>query len=343
MTATDSTAPAAWEKRCREICLFLTAVFLSFSLIGISLKTVYIDDNGKVTSVVTVGNDPLALLKKQGVTLKTNDTLSVPDKLSWFSTISITRSVKVEVLKDGKTHTIYTSPDTVLNILSQNVEGFDESSDIVVYPTGQNSYLTAEETVHTVEIITPPQIEKIVVHEKSDIGYKTTYESDPLLLKGQQAVLTSGEKGVREISYEVVLKDGEQISKTAVGETVLKASRNRVVRVGIGSPGGEISVDGSELNYKNMFEMRATAYWSGSKTATGTVPKRGVVAVDPAVIPLGSRLYIVAADGSSWTYGFAMAEDTGGAIRGNKIDLFVENKDIGRRFGVRYAKVYILE
>ena len=68
----------------------------------------------------------------------------------------------------------------------------------------------------------------------------------------------------------------------------------------------------------------------------------GVVAVDPRVIPLGSRLYIEAENGT-WIYGTAVAADTGGAIKGNKIDLYVESYSDAINFGRRKAKVYILE
>lgn len=83
--------------------------------------------------------------------------------------------------------------------------------------------------------------------------------------------------------------------------------------------------------------MLATAYThTGNRTATGTMPRVGVVAVDPKVIPLGTRLYI---DG----YGFARAEDTGGAIKGDKIDLFLDTSEEAKRFGRRWVTVYILK
>ena len=66
------------------------------------------------------------------------------------------------------------------------------------------------------------------------------------------------------------------------------------------------------------------------------------MAVDPRVIPLGTRLYVQSLDGSS-DYGFAVAEDTGGAIKGNKIDLFFETAEQVRQFGRRRVKVYILD
>ena len=87
--------------------------------------------------------------------------------------------------------------------------------------------------------------------------------------------------------------------------------------------------------------MRATAYLPTDGSATGTtamgIPATyGIVAVDPRVIPLGTRVYIPG-------YGEALAADTGGAIKGYKIDLCMESYSQAMRFGRRDVTVYILE
>jgi 3D (Asp-Asp-Asp) domain-containing protein len=83
--------------------------------------------------------------------------------------------------------------------------------------------------------------------------------------------------------------------------------------------------------------MQATAYtYTGYRTATGQNPAVGMVAVDPSVIPLGSRMYIEG-------YGYARAADTGGAVRGDKIDLFMEEYGQCIHWGRRMVKVYLLE
>ena len=91
--------------------------------------------------------------------------------------------------------------------------------------------------------------------------------------------------------------------------------------------------------------MRASAYTygedGGNVTATGIRPYKGIVAVDPRVIPLGTKLYIETADGS-YVYGTAVAADTGSAIKGNKIDLFLESESACNRFGRRTVNVYVL-
>ena len=102
------------------------------------------------------------------------------------------------------------------------------------------------------------------------------------------------------------------------------------------------TLSGDVLAYTDCLTVEATADSGGGKTAMGTAAGEGTVAVDPDVIPLGSRLYITAEDGSSWVYGYAVAEDTGGSIQGERVDLFFWSESDCRSFGRRTAKVYVL-
>lgn len=82
--------------------------------------------------------------------------------------------------------------------------------------------------------------------------------------------------------------------------------------------------------------FEATAYtWTGERTASGTWPKVGTISVDPSVIPLGSRVYVEG-------YGEAVATDTGRAIRGRRIDVFMETEGDCKKWGVRRVRVKIL-
>lgn len=105
--------------------------------------------------------------------------------------------------------------------------------------------------------------------------------------------------------------------------------------------------DGSSYEYTSVIDVKATAYnrieEGGLITATGTVTEYGTIAVDPKVIPLGKKLYVVSNGGQSWSYGPGLAEDTGGLIKGNRIDLFFMTSQESYDFGVRQARVYILK
>ena len=99
---------------------------------------------------------------------------------------------------------------------------------------------------------------------------------------------------------------------------------------------------GEVLSYVDCLTVEATAYTGGGTTATGTPARYGAIAVDPKVIPYGTRMYIVSEDGN-WIYGEATAEDCGGAIKGNIIDLYFDSYNTCIQFGRRNCTVYILE
>ncbi|HWR07890.1 3D domain-containing protein [Sporomusa sp.] len=108
------------------------------------------------------------------------------------------------------------------------------------------------------------------------------------------------------------------------------------------SPAAKAPADSAKV-----LEIKATAYapgehdngqW-GDKTFLGTTVRPGVVAVDPKIIPLGSRVYIEYPDGTGH---YAVAEDTGGAIKGNRIDIAMQSVDKAYDFGIKNVKVHVL-
>ncbi len=115
----------------------------------------------------------------------------------------------------------------------------------------------------------------------------------------------------------------------------------------LGDRGTEVSRGSAPGRYKAVLDIKATAYapgphdngqW-GNLTYMGTQIRPGVIAVDPRVIPLGSRVYIQFADGSGM---YGIAEDTGGAIKGNRIDIAMVSVATAYDFGVQNVKVYVL-
>lgn len=100
--------------------------------------------------------------------------------------------------------------------------------------------------------------------------------------------------------------------------------------------------NGTPLNYAKKITGRATAYHMGHTTATGTSVHPGVVAVNPRMIPYGSKMYIVADDGS--VYGYCSAEDTGSFIYWNNaptVDLYVESTNFAYQWGNKGVTIYI--
>ena len=123
-------------------------------------------------------------------------------------------------------------------------------------------------------------------------------------------------------------------SKSSVVDTI--------VNVGIG--GTVTAKDGTvyEYNYRKQMEATAYTYIPGKTTmttATGQRLRKGIVAVDPKVIPLHTKMFIT----GSVEYGLGVAEDTGGVIKGNIVDLAYMSYSECIQFGRRQMQVYILD
>lgn len=191
--------------------------------------------------------------------------------------------------------------------------------------------------------------------------HATVYTENFTLPKGETQVWQQGMDGTRDVVYEVTYADGALLSRQAVAESsntsvteyayvgtlVTEASAGdtiaSVVQYDDGS-GYLRMTSGDSLHFTQALEVQCTAYTTGydgvgTITATGTTVRRGTVAVDKRVIPLGSSLFITTASGS-YTYGMASAEDTG--VRGAKIDLYMDSYDECIQFGRRRSVAYIL-
>lgn len=168
-------------------------------------------------------------------------------------------------------------------------------------------------------------------------------EADPELPRGSVQVIDPGVPGLAEDITRVYYRNGEESTRVNMGSRTVREPVERISRIGTRSLPPLASRGGSMG--RNVLTMTATAYDPGAEscwpyadglTATGVRAGRGVCAVDPNVIPLGTRLWVEG-------YGYALACDTGGAIHGNKIDLCYNTRAEAIRWGRRQVLVYILE
>jgi|SRR5690606_16109893 3D (Asp-Asp-Asp) domain-containing protein len=201
-----------------------------------------------------------------------------------------------------------------------------------------------DERIKNDMLIVVDRVEKRIKKEVETVPYKTVKKKDPQLASGEEKVEKEGKKGKRIYEVIVTYKNGKSIhtDKKMIEEI---DPVDRVVKVGTGenvttaADAPARAAAGSIAGYEYVRTMMAetTGYThTGNRTATGTWPKRGTLAVDPRVIPLGTKIYIPG-------YGVGVAEDTGGAVKGNVIDLFFETRSEAIRWGRRHVTVYILK
>lgn len=191
-----------------------------------------------------------------------------------------------------------------------------------------------------------PITEKIVV-EQVTIPYETitknTAESDS---NGNSKVLQAGKDGLKEVTYKIKYQNEVEIEKTVISEVVIKEPVNKVVQVQkktattsratTAERGSTTAVIGGET-------YKVTAYCSCSKccgkstgrTASGTKATAGRTVAAPAKFAFGTKLNI---GGKTYT-----VEDRGGAIKGNRIDIYVSSHSAALQWGVRYLPVSVVQ
>ena len=183
------------------------------------------------------------------------------------------------------------------------------------------------------------QVEKKTIIETEEIPYDTVVKKDKSLLKGETRVSQKGKKGVKELVYEVVYEDGQPISKILLEENIVTKAKNKIIKKGTKEK--EKTESKKKSTSKNSLGKKitvsATAYSGDGITATGTVPRWGTIAVDPTIIPYGTKVYIPQFDE------YFIAEDCGGGIKGNKIDIFMNSESQCDNWGKRSIDIYIVE
>ena len=261
-----------------------------------------------------------------------------------IKTIVVEDTFPVNITVDGAELQVNTLTESVSNILAKASITVGENDIINI---SQEEVLSQETQIEIIRVTTEN------VTTETTIPYKTVKRSSSKLDFGDTKILTEGKDGKIVVTTQKVLHDGILITENIINEEIMLAATNEVVEYGsfnvnrgvTNRDGLLTTASGQKFAYSKIIDVQASAYstegWTSKNTASGTVARVGSIAVDPRVIPLGSKLYITSANGS-WVYGVAVAEDTGGAIKGNKIDLFFNTQRECINFGRQQAKVYVL-
>lgn len=242
--------------------------------------------------------------------------------------IQVVRAVKVNVFENGEQKQFVTGALTIGEALAK--AGIDKK-ERAVYPSEK------ERPREGMNIVLLNKNES-VLEETQEIAFAVKSRMDSHMELGATAVVKEGVKGSKSLLVKFVkLANGEKIRKVLT-ETIVKQPQEQLVALGTTNT---VETSRGAVRFSKVVKMRASAYTPWDEgcigiTKMGIPAKRGVVAVDPDFIPLGTRLYIPG-------YGHALAADIGGAITGDRIDLCVDTKSEAFQFGRRDVKVYILE
>lgn len=200
--------------------------------------------------------------------------------------------------------------------------------------SGQKDYL-----VTPISTTTESRFEEEAVVIKETIPFETVFKENPEAEIGTQEIIQEGINGTRTEIYKVTYWDGEEIERY-LADTIVDPPQGEIISKGTKIIIREMDTELGRLKYWRKLTVFATSYDGNcfgcrGLTTSGTPVKHGVCAVDPEVIPMGTNFYIPG-------YGICRSEDTGGEIKGEKVDLGFE--DISRGWWkARYVDIHLLE
>ncbi len=212
-----------------------------------------------------------------------------------------------------------TMPETVVNVMAASNTDIQPAAIVREVPDMSAFYSDAD--LISVEI---PSISDEILSDESHgafESYTTSLSPEDVQAKLLEAQVTSKDGYVR------LNKHGIPMSEMEVPEWL------------------ELDENGIPTNYAYSITGKSTAYHTGSRTATGTRPQQGTVAVNPRQIPYGTEMWIVSLDGK-YVYGYAKAEDTGGFVHfrnGATVDLYMYSGEDAVDWGWRGVAIYILD
>lgn len=247
--------------------------------------------------------------------------------------IEIQKAFPLTLVNGGKKQQVWSTSTTVADFLSQ--QGIALKDLDRVEPK-------LHEKVKENAVVNVIRVEKVTDVVEEPISFAVVTKKDGNLTKGTEKVIKEGEQGLLTKKYEVVLENGKEVSRKLISEQKVKDKQDKIVAVGTKATYQQVSRGGAENGRE--FYVSSTAYTASCNGCSGITssginlranPNVKVIAVDPQVIPLGTKVYVEG-------YGYAVAADTGSAIKGYKIDVFFPSNSQAYRWGNRKVKIKIL-
>ncbi|MFC5590917.1 ubiquitin-like domain-containing protein [Sporosarcina soli] len=307
-------------------------------------KEVAIQVGPENTTIWTTEDKVKDVLAQADIDITEHDQVSpaLDEEVGADNLIAVEKAFEVTLEDGGEEKKLWSTSTTVADFLKRENIHLNEDDRLNRKADG---YLKPGSFVQVV------RVEKVtdVVEEPANFAVET--RNDPKLLKGREKVVQEGKKGTVSRKFEVVKENGKEVSRTLLAETTITEPQKKIVAVGTkkmvasASSGVGVSRSNAEPSGGKEFYVTATAYTAYCNGCSGIThtginlranPNVKVIAVDPKVIPLGSKVWVEG-------YGYAVAGDTGGAIKGKKIDLHVPTKSEAYKFGRRQVKMKIID
>lgn len=340
-------------------CLALVLSVLSIFILISQPKQITLSSDGNTMTFETTAETVGEFLAEQNIALAEKDLLipSADTLLSDELAITLHTSWEVPVLVDGQ--------KKVVRTLKRDVAGVLQEAGITLSPQDKVSPALSS-TITKGASVQITRINERVVQLPEEVPYQEIRKNDPSLAKGETRVLQQGLPGKVVNHFKLVSENGKEVSRELVKRDVVTPKRDRIIAVGTKAVTVKAASSASPAKYavtaaslvsrggkvfrpqRVLNNVTLTAYTPAGggkspkspgygRTATGQKATEGrTIAVDPGVIPLGWWVYIEG-------IGYRRAEDTGGAVRGSKIDVFFNSYAEAISFGRKRGKqVYII-
>jgi uncharacterized protein YabE (DUF348 family) len=298
-------------------------------------KQVHIVKDNEKKTVWTTANSVGKLLKEQKVVLNDHDQISpgpkeiIKDKMK----VEIKEAMHLTLVEGEKQQKVWSTSTTVADFLTQQgikLEKLDR-----VEPS-------LSEQIKDNGVINVIRVEKVTDVVEEPVQFAIVTRKDSSLAKGKEKIVSEGLQGRVSREYEVILENNKEVSRKLIHENKIKEKHDKVVAVGTKELALQVSRgEGSSGEEFYVYTTAYTANCNGCSghTSTGVNlhanPNAKVIAVDPRIIPLGTKVYV---DG----YGYAVAADTGSSIKGYKVDVFFSSTSDAYRWGARKVKIKVL-
>lgn len=298
-------------------------------------KQVQMVQGDEKKQVWTTADTVAEFLDEQQIALSEHDKIQpqTDTEIKQDLVIQIDKAFSITLVDGGEESLVWSTSTTVADFLSQQEITLNELDRV---EPNMNEIVNEKTTVSVI------RVEKVTDVVEEPIKFAVVTKNDSSLAKGTEKTVTKGQEGLVKKEYEVILENGKEVSRKLINESKLKEKQDKVVAVG--TKVSTQTVSRGNDNVAKEFYVSSTAYTANcngcsGRTATGfnlkANPNAKIIAVDPNVIPLGTKVYVEG-------YGYAVAADTGSSIKGNKIDVFFSSKSDAYRWGRKQVLIKIL-
>ncbi len=339
MKALAAVKPLLNSRRFIAFVLALSTLAMA-TMVSVHSRAVTVTDGSESRMVLTMHSDPYKALEAAGLSVSEHDELEVSADAA---TITINRAVTVEVKSDGTSTLLHMVDGTVADALQKaeiTVGKYDTVNTAVDTPIAEGMSVVVDRVAYreyTVDRVIP---------------FETTTNMTNVLKPNRVIVRQNGVNGSKTITYRETIVNGQVVETEQVGEKITKKPVNKVILKGSaqGTPLSKapyaIQLDSKNqpVSYKTVYTAKScTAHATGTRGASGMRLGVGTVAVNPKVIPYGTKLWITSADGK-YVYGYAIAADTGSFANGTKTfaDLYFGSYTEACHFGRRNLNIYVI-